>query len=124
MVDLPRSGPVLDAVVGALWAVVVVGDPDWLHVDAVRSGASYLRARGVRVLPVVNRHAVPAGAAGFDVGDVFGEEPAAVVPALPAEVYGAVAMGVPVSKRCGEFAAALGPLVRALAEMEVRENVR
>lgn len=118
VVDLPRSGPLLEAVLPALWAVVLVGDPDWQHAEALRDALSYLRGRGVRVLPVLNRHAAPEGVAGFQARDVFGEEPVAVVPALPAKVYGAVAFGDPAAKRCGEIAAALIPLVRALAGEE------
>lgn len=115
VVDLPRSGPVLEAVLPAVWAVVVVGDPDWRHVAALRDALSYARSRGVRAVPVLNRYAPPAGPVRVDPVEVFGEEPVAVVPALPAEVYGAVVAGDPVSRTCGEFAAALAPLLRVLA---------
>jgi len=121
VVDLPRSGPVFEACLQALWAVVVVGDPDWQHAEALRGGLALLRAKGLRALPVVNRYAEPPGVRGFGPASVFREEPAAVVPAVPAEAYAASVLGEPLVKRCQVVREALRPLAAAAKDPERRE---
>lgn len=121
VVDLPRSGPVLEASLAGLWVVAVVGDPDWQHAEALRGAVASLRARGLRVVPVVNRYAEPPGVRGFSPGGVFREEPVAVVPAVPAEAYAASVLGQPLARRCQEVQEALRPLVAAVGSGERRE---
>lgn len=121
VVDLPRAGPVFEACLAALWWVVVVGDPDWQHADALRTGVASLRERGLKVLPVLNRYAEPPGVRGFTPASVFREEPAAVVPAVPAEAYAASVLGQPLAKRCQVVQEALRPLVAAVETPERRE---
>lgn len=121
VVDLPRSGSVFEACLQALWAVAVVGDPDWQHAEALRGGVASLRAKGLRVFPVVNRYAEPPGVRGFSPGGVFREEPAAVVPAVPAEAYAASVLGQPLAKRCRVVQEALRPLAAAARSPERRE---
>jgi hypothetical protein len=80
-----------------------------------------LRAKGLRAFPVMNRYAEPPGVRGFSPGGIFREEPAAVVPAVPAEAYAASVLGEPLAKRCHAVQEALRPLAAAAKDPERRE---
>ncbi len=96
--------------------VILVADPDYAHVMALKGAAERLKAGGILFEVVMNRYAEPTGsqvAAFWSPEESLGVRPVVLIPCLPGEVYGSILAGRMATELSPELDRAFRALVRA-----------